>query len=341
VTRGAPGAPGTADAGRGDGGVEPGDRPPLAVVIETAKESRVDEGHRLAGALGVPVLGSRELTRGEVEAERYLVVTKDALELGPAQRGRSRPGRGELAYRAPGVRVDLGGLDPRVGPGGLSRKQPIAKAVGRESHRVLDGTGGLGQDARLLAAIGHEVLVTERSPVLHALLADGLRRAEEDPATAQLLGGRLRLWPEPADVREVLDALAAQGETAPDAAYLDPMFPPRRKATALARKSVRMIRDVVGADEDAAEVLADVRARVRRVVVKRPPDAEPVAGDAVRTIETKMARYDVYVDPTRPVPDRGGGRPDGHADGDGDDRGRRPDDARTTARASGETMEGT
>ncbi len=318
MTSGAPGAPGTADGGS-DGDDATGERPLLAIVIETAKEARVAEGRRLADALGVPVMHSRALTRGDVTADTYLVVTKEALELAPAQRGRSRPGRGELAYRARGVRVDLGGLDPRTGPGGLSRKQPIARAVGRESHLVLDGTGGLGQDARLLAAIGHEVLATERSPVLHALLADGLRRAEEDPEVRALLGGRLRLWPEPADVRSVLDALAEQGEPEPDAAYLDPMFPPRRKSSALARKSVRMIRAVVGADEDAAEVLADVRARVRRVVLKRPPDADPVADDAVHVIETKMARYDVYVDPTRPAPDRRGpndGSDDRSDDGD-------------------------
>lgn len=275
---------------------------PLAVVIETAREERVAEGRRLAEGLGVPVLESRDLSRGLVTAAMLLAVTPERLELAPYHRGRGRPGRGELAYREKGVGVDLGGLDPRTGPGGLSRKQPLARAIGRRTDFVLDGTAGLGQDARLLAAMGFRVLATERSPVLHAMLLDGLRRAEADPAVATLLGGRLRIWPEPADVRTVLDSLAETGASPPDAVLLDPMFPPRRKETALARKSVRMIRAIVGSDEDAAEVLAAVRARVRRVVVKRPPEAMPVAEDPTMTVASKLARLDVYVDPGASVP---------------------------------------
>jgi 16S rRNA (guanine1516-N2)-methyltransferase len=270
---------------------------PLAVVIETAREERVAEGCRLAERLGVPVLESRDLSRGQVAAAMLLAVTPERLELAAHHRGRGRPGRGELAYREKGVAVDLGGLDARTGPGGLSRKQPLARAIGRRTDLVLDGTAGLGQDARLLAAMGYRVLATERSPVLHAMLLDGLRRAEADPAIASVLGGRLRIWPEPADVRTVLRTLAETGEMSPDAVFLDPMFPPRRKDTALARKSVRMIRAIVGSDEDAAEVLAAARHRVRRVIVKRPPEAAPVAADPTMTIASKLARLDVYVNP--------------------------------------------
>lgn len=289
-----PGATG-ADAGTGDTV-----RTPLAIVVETAREERVAEGERLASVMQVPVYSSRALTRGEVEADLLLVVTREDLQIARWNPGRARPGRGELAYREKGVGVDLGGLDTRTGAGGLSRKQPIARAVGRSSHLVIDGTAGLGQDARLLAAMGYRVIATERSPVLHALLADGLRRAAEDPGQQELLGDRLEQWPEPADVRAVLAAREAAGEPPPDVVYLDPMFPPRRKESALARKSVRMIRAVVGADDDAAEVLAAARRQVRRVVVKRPPDAAPLTEDATNTFGTKLARYDVYVDGTRP-----------------------------------------
>jgi 16S rRNA (guanine1516-N2)-methyltransferase len=281
-----------------------GDGVPLAIVIETARDERVAEGERLAAELGLPILSSRDLTRRTASADLLLVLTREALLVAASHRGRARPGRGEQAYREKGVRVDLGGLNPRPGAGGLSRKQPIARAVGRESGRVIDGTAGFGQDARLLAAMGYVVLATERSPVLHALLQDGLRRAAEDPPLRELLGDRLTAWPEAADVRTVLAAREAAGEPPPDAVYLDPMFPPRRKESALARKSVRMIRALVGADQDAGEVLAAVRQRVRRVVVKRPPDAQPVAEDATLTVASKLARYDVYIDPARPASGR-------------------------------------
>lgn len=74
------------------------------------------------------------------------------------------------------------------------------------------------------------------------------------------------------------------------------MFPPKRKASALAKKSIRMVRAVVGDDEDAADLLECARRIAgQRVVVKRPTDAGPLSGPApASAIETKLVRYDVY-----------------------------------------------
>ena len=58
--------------------------------------------------------------------------------------------------------------------------QAIAKAVGMNKGvrpHVLDATAGLGGDAFVLATLGCEVTMIERSPIAFSLLEDGLKRA--------------------------------------------------------------------------------------------------------------------------------------------------------------------
>ena len=67
---------------------------------------------------------------------------------------------------------------------GGGRGQSIAKAVGLKSGAmptVVDATAGLGRDAFVLASLGCKVTLNERSPVVGALLQDGLTRAGQDP----------------------------------------------------------------------------------------------------------------------------------------------------------------
>lgn len=262
---------------------------PLAIVIESARAERVAEAAALAARTGLPVLSSDALTDGTAAARHYVVVTRDALELAPAHRGRVRPGRGERAYRDVGARVDLGGIDPRKAAGERSRKQPLGRAIGASCERVVDATAGFGQDARRLASMGCQVIAIEREPVIAALLADGLRRAAEDAATRELIGDRIEL--REGDALSLLPGI----DPPPDAVYLDPMFPPRRKSSALARKSIMLLREVVAQPDDPEALFAAARTASRRVIVKRPPEAPPIAGGVTFEVRTKLARYDVYV----------------------------------------------
>ena len=62
-------------------------------------------------------------------------------------------------------------------------KQPIARAVGiKPGFRptILDGTAGLGADAFVLASLDCKVTMCERSPIIGALLEDGLFRAAKE-----------------------------------------------------------------------------------------------------------------------------------------------------------------
>ncbi|MHC4909374.1 MAG: class I SAM-dependent methyltransferase [Planctomycetota bacterium] len=190
--------------------------------------------------------------------------------------------------RGTGVHVDLGGRDLRPGTPGVSRRQPLARAV-RAPSRIIDATAGLGRDSALLAGLGCDVVAIERHPVIAALLRDGLARgrASDDPVVARA-AERIELLE--GDAQALLQEVGD-----PDVVYLDPMYPPRPGASALPRKGAQMLRAVVGADPDMQAVF-DVARRIaiNRVVLKRPHSEPPLGGAATVSFSGKLVRYDVY-----------------------------------------------
>jgi len=184
---------------------------------------------------------------------------------------------------------------------GGGRGQAVARAVGMKSAknnpRVVDLTAGLGRDAFVLATLGCTVLAVERQPEVFQLLQDGLRRALQDEETLVALGSRLQLLQ--ADALALLMEWPAGplADFHPDVLYLDPMHPPRKKS-ALPRKEMRLFQSLVGADMDQEQLLAAALATgVKRVVVKRPSSAPPLALGVSSCIPGKTTRFDVY----RPV----------------------------------------
>ncbi|MEW8013795.1 MAG: class I SAM-dependent methyltransferase [Candidatus Sedimenticola endophacoides] len=233
----------------------------------------------LAEELGVQVCAP-----GQSDARLLLVRGPGRLEL--RQGGRGAPGpvyvdfvSGRAAHRR------------RFGGG---RGQPLARAAGLKggaTPRVLDATAGLGRDAFVLATLGCEVELVERSVVVAALLADGLRRAAEDPEVG-VIARRMRLVR--GDAIEYLRH--PTGGVAPDVVYLDPMYPERDKS-ALVKKEMRLFRQLVGDDHDTDELLRAARARARaRVVVKRPARVGFAgAAEPAYSISSPNTRYDVYL----------------------------------------------
>ena len=214
----------------------------------------------------------------------HLTIRSGRLEL--RARGQDAPGpvyvdftAGALAYR-------------RLFGGG--RNQPLARAIGLKGGAkpsVLDVTAGLGRDAFVLACLGCRVHMVERSPIVAALLRDGIKRALGDPDIGALVHERMLL--SVADAQAVMANLS-DGER-PDVVYLDPMYPTRCKS-ALVKKEMRLLRGIVGADEDAPALLAAaiVCAR-RRVVVKRPHTAVSLTGPRPAVhIAAKNTRFDIY-----------------------------------------------
>ncbi|MDT0176252.1 16S rRNA (guanine(1516)-N(2))-methyltransferase RsmJ [Enterobacter sp. BRE11] len=211
-----------------------------------------------------------------------LVQTPTHLEL----RKRDEPKLG-------GIFVDFvsGAMAHRRRFGG-GRGEAVAKAVGVKSGYlpdVVDATAGLGRDAFVLAAIGCRVRMLERHPVVAALLDDGLQRGYQDAEIGGWLRERLTLIHAP--------SAQALGEItpAPDVVYLDPMYPHRQKS-AMVKKEMRVFQSLVGADEDADALLAPARRLAKkRIVVKRPDYAPPLAGVATQSaVVTKSHRFDIY-----------------------------------------------
>jgi 16S rRNA (guanine1516-N2)-methyltransferase len=82
------------------------------------------------------------------------------------------------------------------------------------------------------------------------------------------------------------------------------MFPPKRRASALPRKEVQVLRAAVGDDPDAGDLLAAARRAARmRTVVKRADDAPVLGGPPSLAAEGRTVRFDVYL--SAPAPEGG------------------------------------
>jgi 16S rRNA (guanine1516-N2)-methyltransferase len=227
---------------------------------------------------GLPLLS-------EVESASYLLhAGSHRIEMRSLQEPRTEP-----------LYVDFtGGANRHRRLHGGGKGQAIARAVGLKKlrkPRVADVTAGLGRDAFVLAALGCDVTLVERSPVVHVLLQDGLKRAfESDDIHVREILSRMHLVH--ADSLEWLDSQ----EERFDVITLDPMFPERRKS-ALVKKEMRFFHDLIGSDSDAAGLLELARSRCRhRVVVKRPARAMPLANlEPSFSITGKSTRFDIYL----------------------------------------------
>ena len=187
-------------------------------------------------------------------------------------------------------------LQYRLAQGG-GRNEMIAKAVGlkgQSNPSVLDCTAGLGIDAFVLAALGCEVTLLERNPIVHALLEDALERAcsAEDLEVSSAVRRMQLLKPMDATVYLQND----KGAEKASVIYLDPMFPPRGKS-AQVKKTMQAFHALVGDDADSGQLLPlALQAAGNRVVVKRPRHAPLLNDQSVsHTLEGQRNRYDIYL----------------------------------------------
>lgn len=171
-------------------------------------------------------------------------------------------------------------------------KELLAKAVGiRGSYRpsVIDATAGLGEDSYVLACLGCHVTMLERSPLIAALLQDALERLFNDDASKNL---KINLI----NTNAILFLAELDKENKPDVIYLDPMFPTRKKS-ALVKKEMRILREIIGEDADAKTLLEiAIKTARNRVVVKRPRLASSLSEKKPDfAITGKNMRFDIYL----------------------------------------------
>jgi 16S rRNA (guanine1516-N2)-methyltransferase len=184
-----------------------------------------------------------------------------------------------------------GAVNHRLLYGG-GRGQNLPKAVGMkagQSPHIIDATAGLGRDAFLLASLGSQVTLIERSDIVHGLLEAGMEAARK-------AGGRHK---EVVDRMTLIhgDSIDLLPRMNPDVVLIDPMHPPRKKS-ALVKSNMRELRDIVGADGDQRRLIETaLDAAAKRVVIKWPAKSPPMEGlkPCSHQIVGKSVRYDVFM----------------------------------------------
>lgn len=197
------------------------------------------------------------------------------------------------------IRVDFiaGSMGHRRKFGG-GKGQDIAKAVGLNKGvkpKVLDMTAGMGKDAFVLASLGCDVQLCERSPIVHLLLQDGLVRAKQHAEISEEESQLLEILTRMALIQADSLDMDSSAENSVEVVYLDPMFPERSKS-ALVKKEMQIFHDIVGKDEDADKLLPlALHLAEYRVVVKRPKIA-PFLDNQEPSFQFvgKSSRFDVY-----------------------------------------------
>lgn len=172
------------------------------------------------------------------------------------------------------------------------KKELLARAIGvhpKENVDIVDATAGWGRDSFILASLGFKVIMIERSFVVHALLSDGLKRAQLSPSLTATLS-RITLLK--GDSQFILPTL----QPPPHIIYLDMMFPERKK-TAAVKKEMILLQDIVGKEENEDHLMQLALACAsKRLVVKRPKLGAYLGGKNPHfSLKGTRCRFDVYL----------------------------------------------
>lgn len=247
------------------------------IAVTMTEPSLQVQAENLAHELNLPLVpynSTEFLYLLVITSERIELQQKDAATLGPLFVDFLS---GKMGYRLAKDRA---------------KHELIVRAIGQKSNiplKIVDATAGLGRDGFILATLGHEVTLLERSPILKVLLQDGLRRAQQDPEFKQL---KLQLIY--ANAINYLQQLTTN--EGPDVIYLDPMYPERNKS-ALVKKELRYLRDIVGEDLDSQLLFEEAFIKAKkRVVVKRARLAPTLTIKKPSfAITARTTRFDVYL----------------------------------------------
>ena len=236
-----------------------------------------DRDASLAQHLAVDLLELQQALTGEVEI--LLSYRDGCLKLLDRQ-----------TLKKGGLTVDI---EPRPGEQHsypAPKKDLLAQAVGKKTISIVDATTGWAQDSLALFRMGYQLTCIERSAIMAALTQDGFERlAQKDWVKNR------QLTPPTLLIGNAIELLGKLPEK-PDCIYLDPMFPQKRKQSAATRKSMAILRDILGDDLDRQALFdAAMQASGRRVVVKSPDYAEPLGGKPNESYQGKLLRYDVYL----------------------------------------------
>ena len=184
-----------------------------------------------------------------------------------------------------------GAIKHRLMYGG-GRSQYLPRAVGMTKGRtpnIVDATAGLGKDSFLLASLGARVTLIERSPIIHGLLYDGMERAMRAGGLSAEVVERMTLI--------MGDSIELLPNLEPEVVLVDPMHPVR-KSSALVKREMVLIRQIVGNDCDYVDLLnVALNVAKKRVVLKWPKGANTIENIKLPShqLSGKTTRYDVFM----------------------------------------------
>ncbi len=255
----------------------------MRVAVASPAPGLDQQAKTLADSLQLPLVNIQQLLgdQGLQGYDYFLVYENSILRLRSTD------------TRHPGVlAVDFS--DPKLNYRVKSsiKNQNIMKAVGVKAAvrpKVLDATAGLGKDAFLLASLGCEVLLLERSIIVHALLEDGLRRAAQGSDGAAAVVSKMSLLH-----YEFIEFTAETRQF--DVVYLDPMFPARRKS-AKVKKDMALLQQFLGHEADNEHLLEQAQNLAQKRVVVKRAKLSPYLSSMTADIQYKgnSSRYDVYL----------------------------------------------
>lgn len=175
---------------------------------------------------------------------------------------------------------------------GKGRGQNLAKAVGMKFNKnrtIVDATAGLGYDAFILASLGANVTLIERSKTMYNLLQEALTEAQNFGGDISAIIKRMDLIY--GDSKDILPKLK------PEVILIDTMYKERKKS-ALVKNSMRLVREIVGSDPDYLELIdVALNQASNRVVIKLPrySDENNNYKPYSHQILGKSIRYDVHM----------------------------------------------
>ncbi|MEM7749344.1 MAG: class I SAM-dependent methyltransferase [Pseudomonadota bacterium] len=174
---------------------------------------------------------------------------------------------------------------------GAAQSHPLTKATGllrSPDLTIVDATAGLGRDAFLIASLGFEVTLIERSTRVYDILSQAMQAARETNAELSAIVDRMTLLS--GDAQDLLPDLNA------DIVMVDPMHP-ERTSSALVKQEMRTLRDIVGSDPDSMALVETALATARKRVVLKWPLRAALPDELRRptfTLSGKTVRYDVF-----------------------------------------------
>lgn len=240
-----------------------------SIAIYTEESSCIDDCDQIAERLNINYVLESDLDKFDV----VILVEKERM-------GLWRPQQNEKP-----VYLDF---NDRSYQSRISRSNPLHKVIqSRHKLDILDLTAGFGHDAYCFAGFGNSVLMCERSPIIATLLEYALKNFK-NPAHIR---NKLSLYQ--GDSRQLLLEYINSGKKV-DLVYIDTMFPVGENS-ALVKKDMRILRDVVGDDPEDDLLNSALKVARKKVVIKRMKKSSFYGDQSPdEQIRGKSNRYDIY-----------------------------------------------